>query len=72
MPYSKFISFNVVGGVAWVSAFLIGGYFFGNLPIIKNNFSFVLIAIIFISLLPGIITYIQSRLDQNGHEEEKT
>ena len=72
MPYSKFISFNVVGGVAWVSAFLIGGYFFGNLPVIKNNFSFVLIAIIFISLLPGIITYIQSRLDQNGHNEEKT
>ena len=65
MPYSKFISFNVVGGVAWVSAFLFGGYFFGNLPIVKDNFSFVIIGIIFVSLLPGIITYIQSKHNPN-------
>ncbi len=63
MPYSKFISFNVIGGVAWVSAFLFGGYFFGNLPVVKNNFSFVILGIIFISLLPGVIAYIQSRRD---------
>lgn len=65
MPYSKFISFNVIGGVAWVSAFLFGGYFFGNLPIVKDNFSFVIIGIIFVSLLPGIITYIQSKHNPN-------
>jgi membrane-associated protein len=63
MPYSKFISFNVIGGVAWVFAFLFGGYFFGNLPIVKNNFSLVILGIIFVSLLPGIITYLQSRRD---------
>jgi membrane-associated protein len=65
MPYSKFISFNVIGGLAWVSAFLIGGYFFGNLPIVKDNFSFVILGIIFVSLLPGVITYIQSKRNPN-------
>jgi membrane-associated protein len=63
MPYSKFISYNVIGGVAWVSAFLFGGYLFGNLPVVKDNFSFVIIGIIFVSLLPGVITYIQSKRD---------
>lgn len=71
MPYSKFISFNVVGGVSWVSAFLFGGYFFGNLPIVKDNFSFVILGIIFVSLLPGIITYIQSKRNPNRAEVEK-
>jgi membrane-associated protein len=61
MSYSKFISYNVFGGISWVAAFLFGGYFFGNLPIVKDNFSFVIIGIIFVSLLPGIITYIQSK-----------
>jgi membrane-associated protein len=65
MPYSKFISFNVVGGVSWVSAFLLAGYFFGNLPFVKDNFSLVILGIIFISLLPGIITYIQSKRSPN-------
>ncbi|HWR24728.1 MAG TPA: VTT domain-containing protein, partial [Methanosarcina sp.] len=63
MPYSKFISFNVIGGVAWIAIFLVGGYFFGNLPFVKNNFSLVILGIIFVSLLPGIITYIQSKQD---------
>jgi membrane-associated protein len=63
MPYSKFISYNVIGGVAWVSAFLFGGYLFGNLPVVKDNFSFVIIGIIFVSLLPGVITYVQSKRD---------
>jgi membrane-associated protein len=65
MPYSKFISYNVIGGVGWVCAFLFGGYFFGNLPAVKDNFSFVILGIIFVSLLPGVITYIQSKRDAN-------
>jgi membrane-associated protein len=65
MPYSKFISYNIIGGVGWVCAFLFGGYFFGNLPAVKDNFSFVILGIIFVSLLPGVITYIQSKRDAN-------
>ncbi|MHB8101161.1 MAG: DedA family protein [Methanosarcina sp.] len=61
MPYSKFISYNVIGGVAWVFSFLLGGYFFGNLPVVKDNFTLVILGIIFVSLLPGVITYIQSK-----------
>lgn len=61
MPYSTFISYNIIGGVMWVMLFLFGGYFFGNLPIVKDNFSFVIFGIIFVSFLPGIITYIQSK-----------
>jgi len=42
-------------------SFFLGGYFFGNLPVVKDNFSFTILGIIFVSLLPGIITYIQSK-----------
>jgi len=63
MPYSTFISFNIIGGIVWVTSFLFGGYFFGNLSVVKDNFSFVIIGIIFVSILPGVITYIQSKQD---------
>jgi membrane-associated protein len=67
MTYPKFIVYNIVGGMAWVALFLFGGYFFGNLPFVQNNFSFVLVAIIFISLLPAVIEVINSRLQ--GHKQ---
>lgn len=61
MTYPKFIAYNVIGGVAWVAIFIFGGYYFGKLPVIQNNFTFVLLAIIFISVLPAIIELIRSR-----------
>jgi membrane-associated protein len=61
MPYSTFISYNIIGGVTWVTLFLFGGYFFGNLPFIKENFSLVIIGIIIVSLIPGAVTYVQSK-----------
>lgn len=67
MTYPKFIVYNIVGGMAWVALFLFGGHFFGNLPFVQNNFSFVLLAIIFISVLPAIIEIIRSRLE--GREQ---
>ncbi|HEY3362461.1 MAG TPA: DedA family protein [Methanosarcina sp.] len=63
MPYSTFISYNIIGGIAWVMSFFFGGYFFGNLPVVKDNFSLMIIGIIFVSLIPGIIAYIQSKRD---------
>lgn len=61
MTYGKFASYNVIGGVAWVSSFLLLGYFFGGLPVIKENFTFVIFGIIFLSLLPPVIEYLRSR-----------
>jgi membrane-associated protein len=61
MTYSKFIAYNIIGGVAWVALCTSAGYFFGNLPLVKKNFSVVILAIIFVSILPGIIEYIKHR-----------
>lgn len=55
MSYGKFISYNVIGGIAWVAIFTFMGYFFGNLPFVQDNFSLVVIAIILISVVPAFI-----------------
>lgn len=62
MSYSRFATFNVVGGIAWVTSFLFIGYFFGGLPVIKDNFTYVVFTIIFLSILPPIIEVIRSRV----------
>lgn len=61
MNYQKFLTFNVVGGITWVCLFTLAGYFFGNLPAVKHNFSVVIFAIIIISLVPMLIEYLKSR-----------
>ncbi len=61
MTYSRFIAFNVVGGIAWVALFVLAGYFFGNIPFIKGNFTLVILAIIVISILPGVIEFLRER-----------
>ena len=65
MTYGKFISYNVIGGVAWVALFTLGGYFFGNLPFVQDNFTFVILAIIIISVMPAIIEFIRGRMKRN-------
>ncbi len=55
MRYAYFLSYNVIGGFLWVSTFVFGGFFFGNVPIIKNNFSVTIFVIIILSVLPIII-----------------
>jgi membrane-associated protein len=61
MSYTHFISYNIIGGIAWVTLFTWGGYFFGNLPFVKDNFSFVVMAIILISVLPAVIEVLKNR-----------
>ena len=61
MTYARFLSYNVIGGVAWIALFVFGGYKFGNIPAVKHNFTLVILAIIFISILPGIIEFIRQR-----------
>ena len=61
MTYGRFIAYNVVGGMGWVVLLVLGGYFFGNIPVIKRNFSLAIAAIIFLSILPGIIEFLRQR-----------
>jgi membrane-associated protein len=61
MNYWRFITYNIVGGIFWVAICLTAGYLFGNIPIVKNNFSIVILAIAFLSILPPIIEFIRNR-----------
>ena len=61
MTYGRFIIYNVSGGICWVAVFVLGGYFFGNIPFVRQNFSLVIVAIIFLSILPGIIEFLRHR-----------
>ncbi len=61
MTYGKFASYNVIGAVVWVTVCVFAGYVFGNLPIVKENFTLVILGIIFVSILPGIIEYWRQR-----------
>ena len=62
MSYSKFILYNIIGGVIWVVLFTAAGFYFGNIPFVKDNFSIVILTIIFISILPGIIEFIRHKM----------
>lgn len=61
MPYSRFLGFNVVGGVTWVGLFTAAGYRFGLMPGVKKNFHLVIIAIIVISLIPAVVEIVRAR-----------
>ncbi|MFZ6026622.1 MAG: DedA family protein [Chloroflexota bacterium] len=64
MTYPKFITYNVVGGLVWVTLFTFAGYFFGNIPVVQHNFEFVIIAIILVSVLPMVYEFIKARMEQ--------
>jgi len=61
MTYRKFATYNVTGAIAWVTSFLFLGYFFGGIPVIKQNFTYVIFAIIILSILPAGIEFLRSR-----------
>ena len=66
MEYSKFILYNVVGGISWVAIFISLGYFFGNIPFVQKNFELVIFAIIFISFIPPILEVIKARKENKA------
>ncbi len=61
MTYGHFLSYNVFGGLLWVLLFVLGGYYFGNIRIVRNNFSLVIVAIVLISVMPGVIEALRHR-----------
>lgn len=61
MNYNKFVFYNVVGAIIWIGLFVFAGYYFGNIPAVKDNFTLVVMVIIFLSILPPIIEVIRAR-----------
>lgn len=61
MTYLRFLAYNVIGGIVWIGGFIFGGYMFGNIPAVKHNFTLIIFAIIFVSILPGIIELLRHR-----------
>ena len=64
MSYRLFLMFSALGSMAWIGSLTLAGYFFGNIPVIKNNLTLMIVAIIFVSLLPAILEYIKHRRQQ--------
>lgn len=65
MNYKKFLEFNILGAVLWTFTVTLIGYFFGNIPFVRRNFSIIIIAIIFISILPPLYEIIKINLAKN-------
>ena len=66
MHYRRFLTYNVVGALLWNSLFISAGYFFGNLSLVKNNFSLVILVIIILSCLPMIIEFIRIKMSRSA------
>ena len=62
MSYAYFFTYNVAGGILWVAVFVLGGFWLGNVPIVKKNFTLVIFIIIFVSILPGVVEYWKHRM----------
>jgi membrane-associated protein len=61
MEYSRFVMNDVAGGIIWISVFVFGGYFFGNIPIVQKNFSLVIVVIVVISVIPAISEFVRHK-----------
>ena len=66
MRYARFLAFSVAGGTLWVASFCLLGYFFGSLPIVQENFSIAVIAVIFISLIPMVVEVWKARAHKSA------
>jgi membrane-associated protein len=66
MKYKNFITFNAMGGMLWVLGVSVFGYFFGTMPIIRDNFSIAVIVIVLISIMPAVIEIIRSKLKKTN------
>jgi membrane-associated protein len=68
MEYRRFAMFNITGAVIWIALFVYAGYFFGNIPAVEHNFTLVILAIIFVSILPGLIEFARHKLRRPATE----
>lgn len=70
MDYTKFLTYNVVGAVAWVGVAFGGGYMFGSVPFVEDNLSLVLVGVVLVSLLPAIVEYLAHRREQKAARQD--
>jgi membrane-associated protein len=66
MGYKRFLQYNVIGGIGWISICMLGGYLFGNIEFVKHNFSLVMLGIVIVSILPAVIEYIRYKLSSKS------
>ena len=66
MIYPRFVAYSAFGSIFWISFFVLGGYFFGNVPVVKNNLTFFIFGIIIVSVLPGFVHFMRSRFGSQG------
>jgi membrane-associated protein len=64
MTYARFASYNILGSFLWITVCTVSGYLFGNIPLVKQNFTLAILAIIFISILPGLFEFLRQRRQQ--------
>ncbi|WP_439443407.1 DedA family protein [Listeria aquatica] len=70
MNYRYFLNYNLLGATVWVLLCTLGGYFFGNIPIVKENFSIVVIGIIIVSLIPMFVSFLRAKLAKKGTKQK--
>lgn len=68
MDYKYFLSYNIIGGFLWISSFVLLGYFFGNQPVVKDNFTYVIFGIIIFSILPVVIGFVREKIAKNRNQ----
>jgi membrane-associated protein len=66
MPYRRFLSFNVIGAVLWITSLIYAGYWFGNIPWVKENLTYIVIGIVVVSLIPAVTTFLQERRSEKS------
>jgi membrane-associated protein len=72
MKYGRFIAYSLVGALTWVSIFMFAGYFFGNIPFVQKNFTFVVMAIVLISVVPAVIEFLRQRHETMKKQKSET
>jgi membrane-associated protein len=68
MPYMRFLAYSISGTICWIGTFTLGGYFFGNIPWVKQHFTAVIMAIIVVSLVPAVVTFIKQKLRSRANK----
>jgi membrane-associated protein len=66
MTYRRFLSYNVIGAVAWIASLVYAGYLFGNIPWVKQNLTLIVVAIVVVSLMPAVSTFVREHRSRKG------